>query len=123
RGSSPTGHPAEPLVSYRTNRQLSGWNLPPLVIRAFGAHGHKPTCWRAYVRLAIPSVSDPDFDGRCEKNCSAQIIVIGELSGFVCALEQRTVVGCFLDREVNLVLKNNAKGVTPHINRAYPLAN
>jgi hypothetical protein len=38
RGSSPSGHPAEPLVSYQINRQLSGWNLPPLVIRAFGAH-------------------------------------------------------------------------------------
>jgi len=33
------------------------------------------------------------------------------------------VVGCFLNREVNLVFKDNAKGVTPHINRAYPLAN
>jgi hypothetical protein len=30
--------PARTLVSYRINRQLSGWNLPPLVIRAFGAH-------------------------------------------------------------------------------------
>ncbi len=26
------------LVSYRTYRQLSVWNLPPLVFRAFGAH-------------------------------------------------------------------------------------
>ena len=26
------------LVSYQINRQLSGWYLPPLVIRAFGAH-------------------------------------------------------------------------------------
>jgi hypothetical protein len=33
-----TGYPAEPLVSYQINRQLSGWNVPPLVIRAFGAH-------------------------------------------------------------------------------------
>jgi hypothetical protein len=40
RGSSPAGCPAEPLVSYRINRQFSGWNLPPLMIRAFGAHGH-----------------------------------------------------------------------------------
>ena len=38
RGSSPSGYPAEPLVSYQINRQLSGWSLPPLVIRAFGAH-------------------------------------------------------------------------------------
>jgi hypothetical protein len=34
------GYPAEPLVSFQINRQLSGWNPPPLVIRAFGAHGH-----------------------------------------------------------------------------------
>ena len=43
RGSSPAGCPTEPLVSYRINRQFSGWNLPPLIIRAFGAHGHKET--------------------------------------------------------------------------------
>ena len=42
RGSSSSGYPAEPLVSFQINRQLSGWNLPPLIIRAFGAHGH----WR-----------------------------------------------------------------------------
>jgi hypothetical protein len=45
RGSSPAGYPAEPLVSYQINRQLSGWNLPPLVIRAFGAHCQTRT-WR-----------------------------------------------------------------------------
>jgi hypothetical protein len=28
----------KPLVSYRINRELSGWILPPLMIRAFGAH-------------------------------------------------------------------------------------
>ena len=38
RGFGPTGYPAKPLVSYRSYRQLSGWNLPPLVVRAFGAH-------------------------------------------------------------------------------------
>ena len=38
RGSSPSGHPAEPLVSYQINRQFSGWILPPQVICAFGAH-------------------------------------------------------------------------------------
>src|ERR1700694_5447783 len=43
RGSSPSGYPAEPLVSFQINRQLSGWNPPPLVIRAFGAHGHRMT--------------------------------------------------------------------------------
>ncbi|MGA8158377.1 MAG: hypothetical protein WB822_19675, partial [Rhodoplanes sp.] len=44
RGSSPSGYPAEPLVSFQINRQLSGWNLPPLMIRAFGAHCQQPTC-------------------------------------------------------------------------------
>ena len=32
-------------------------------------------------------VSDPDFDRRGEKNCPAQVIVIGELSGFFCAVD------------------------------------
>ena len=36
--SSPASCPTKPLVSYQSNRQLSGWNLPPLVIRAVGAH-------------------------------------------------------------------------------------
>ena len=43
RGSSPCGCPHEPLVSYRINRQLPGCNLPPLVIRAFGAHCQQRT--------------------------------------------------------------------------------
>ena len=38
RGSNPASHPAKPLVSYQINRQLSGWNFPPLVRRAFGTH-------------------------------------------------------------------------------------
>ena len=29
RGFGPAGYPTEPLVSFQTNRQLSGWNLPP----------------------------------------------------------------------------------------------
>src|SRR4029450_2823385 len=37
RGFSPTGYPVRPLVSFQINRQLSGWILPPLTIRAFGA--------------------------------------------------------------------------------------
>ena len=35
--SNPCGYPHKLLVSYRINRQLSGWILPPLMIRAFGA--------------------------------------------------------------------------------------
>jgi len=38
RGSGPSDCPPKPLVSYQINRQLSGWNLPPLVMHAFGAH-------------------------------------------------------------------------------------
>ena len=38
RGFGPASYPAEPLVSYQTYRQLSGWILPPLVNRAIGAH-------------------------------------------------------------------------------------
>jgi hypothetical protein len=38
RGFGPASYPTKPLVSYQSNRQLSGWNLPPLVKRAFGAH-------------------------------------------------------------------------------------
>lgn len=71
----------------------------------------------------IPSLSDPDFVGRCEENRFAQVIVIGEQPRFFCALEHWTVVGSSLDREIKPVLENNAKGVTPHINRAHPLAN
>ena len=43
RGSSPSGYPVKPLVSYQINRQLSGWILPPQVVRAFGAHGQEQT--------------------------------------------------------------------------------
>src|SRR5882672_11469656 len=43
RGSGPASYPAKPLVSFRTYRQLSGWNPPPLMIRAFRAHCQDPT--------------------------------------------------------------------------------
>ena len=42
RGSDPTSYPARSLVSYQINRQLSEWNLPPLMIHAFGAHPSFP---------------------------------------------------------------------------------
>jgi hypothetical protein len=38
QGSSPARYRAEPLVSYQTYRQLSGWDFHPLVICAIGAH-------------------------------------------------------------------------------------
>src|SRR5258705_13804733 len=43
QGSDPSGYPTKPLASFRINRQLSGWNLPPLMIRAFGAHCQEKT--------------------------------------------------------------------------------
>ena len=38
RGSSPSDCSSRPLVGYRINRQLCGWNLPPLAMLAVGAH-------------------------------------------------------------------------------------
>ncbi|MCP1744344.1 transcriptional regulator with XRE-family HTH domain [Bradyrhizobium japonicum] len=45
RGFDPSDCSSKPLVSYQINRQLSGWILPPLVIRAVGAH-RKATTYR-----------------------------------------------------------------------------
>src|SRR5215208_5221741 len=50
RGFDQAGCPARPLVSYQSNRQLSGWNLPPLVTRAVGAH------WEMQDKLCPPEV-------------------------------------------------------------------
>ncbi len=36
-------YPTKRLVSYRIYQHLSGWNLPPLVIRGFRAHCHNRT--------------------------------------------------------------------------------
>src|SRR5262249_18451317 len=36
--SAHDGCPSKPLVSYRSNRQLSGWLLPPLATHAYRAH-------------------------------------------------------------------------------------
>ncbi len=38
RGFETASYLTASLVSYQINRQLSGWHLPPLVFRAFGAH-------------------------------------------------------------------------------------
>src|SRR5262249_24143401 len=52
----------EPLVSYRTYRQLSGWNPPPLVIRAVRAHGHQQTKTRTrHQQLPVSSSPKPDM--------------------------------------------------------------
>jgi hypothetical protein len=57
RGSSPSGHPAEPLVSYQINRQFSGWILPPQVIRAFGAHCQEETFLMAAILIESAELS------------------------------------------------------------------
>jgi hypothetical protein len=72
RGFDEAGYPATPPVSYQLNRQLAGWNPPPQVFRAFGAHQRLQT-------FAAPSdQGDPrrarmaglpsEAEGRC---CSA----------------------------------------------------
>src|SRR5262245_232679 len=43
RGFDPASYPAESLVSFWTNRQLSRCNPPPLMIRAVRAHCQFPT--------------------------------------------------------------------------------
>ena len=90
RGSSPAGYPAEPLVSYQINRQLSGWNPPPLVIRAFGAHGQTRTSSLGAARPLPPSAdigpggqsvgqAVPGSKLRCSRCCSRAVRMIGML--------------------------------------------
>ena len=64
RGFTPTGYPVGLLVSYQINRQLSGWNLPPLVIRAFGAHGQKRRLWPQVDYSYPPSTADMQTNAR-----------------------------------------------------------
>ena len=64
RGFETAGYPTAPLVSYQINRQLSGWYLPPLVIRAFGAHWEMRATTtnattRASRRVGIHALSRP----------------------------------------------------------------
>ena len=57
RGFDPISCPTEPLVSYQTYRLLSGWILPPLVIRAFAGHTAKSEESGAVVGLWFVAVS------------------------------------------------------------------
>ena len=59
RGFGPPGHPDRPLVSYQINRQLSGWNLPPLVTRAVWAHVESRTGAVAWAVSASPRFPSP----------------------------------------------------------------
>jgi hypothetical protein len=80
RGSSPSGYPAEPLVSYQINRQLSGWNLPPLVIRAFGAHCHEPT-FAAYSITSSARASSEGGTSRPSALAVLRLIISSNLLG------------------------------------------
>ena len=72
RGSSPCGYPHEPLVSYQINRQLSGWILPPLMIRAFGAHCQLQT----HAPQQLPSLFDHLVGAgeQCRWNVEAELL-------------------------------------------------
>ncbi len=80
RGSSPAGYPSEPLVSYQINRQLSGWILPPLVIRAFGAHrraSHRPAASaERYDR--VPGVRATNGEMRRKPLCQPGMVAASE---------------------------------------------
>ena len=81
RGFSPAGCPTKPLVSYRIYRHLSGWILPPRVIRAVGAHCQTADLsildcsyirriveWRRYAVRTIPARSGATaLEGRGDK--------------------------------------------------------
>jgi hypothetical protein len=60
QGSGPPGCPNRPLASYQINRQLSGWNLPPLVLRAVGAHGEVQARYRQRV-MSVQSELCPNL--------------------------------------------------------------
>src|SRR6195256_5720622 len=102
RGSSPSGYPAEPLVSYQINRQLSGWNLPPLVIRAFGAHCHFRTHAPRQIALFNPLVGEREqrWRNRYPKRfCRLQI-------------DQQIELGCLHHRKVGGLLAFENSGGT-----------
>ena len=63
RGFDWASCPAKPLVSYRSNRQLSGWNPPPLVTRAVEAHVESRTGAVAWAMRQHP-VSRPRSSNR-----------------------------------------------------------
>lgn len=64
RGFETASYPTAPLVSYQINRQLSGWYLPPLVFRAFGAHCPLMATSRHSMGYAKESALTPKADVR-----------------------------------------------------------
>ena len=115
RGSSPAGHPTEPLVSYQINRQLSGWNLPPLVIRAFGAHGQSRRFGRWPMTSGLPPETDILRAGRHVSNvpradsCTAvknyilSITLSAQVSSVACTARPGALAALRLITSSNLV--------------------
>jgi len=116
----PSGYPAKPLVSFRTNRQLSGWNPPPQVFRALGAHCHGQT--HAAQQMAgasnrfraahdpwstVESPTAPASDHASLRQAGpAQIL--GELCG-IGALAERSDTHVPLDREFWIDFKHTPR--------------
>src|SRR5262249_24893228 len=88
RGSNPCSCPHEPLVSYRINRQLSVWNLPPLVMRAFGAHCHAPTSCAIH---SITSSARPSTVGGTSRPLVLQVLRLCERDGQIGRLRTLTL--------------------------------
>ena len=75
RGSNPCSCPHEPLVSYRINRQLSGWNPPPLMMRAFRAHCHNQT--HAPQQTPVSFTRSPRQRRQTACACAAHRVLLG----------------------------------------------
>ena len=82
RGFNPASYPAKPLVSYQSNRQFSGWDPPPLVTPALGAHcKNKEFCtWKS-------SLITNGFSGAKYRSGIESVISVG-LSASDCMVSQ-----------------------------------
>jgi hypothetical protein len=114
RGSSPCGYQHEPLVSYQINRQLSGWILPPLMIRAFGAHCQEATYARQQTAPLFDHLVGAAYEGQWNGETE-------RLRGL--EIDDQLDFGGLLHRQVGgLLTLENAAGIyaslTIHIQRA-----
>src|SRR5262249_16179316 len=75
--AGPASRPAKPLVSFQTYRQLSGWNPPPLMIRAFRAHCHFRTHAPQQTAGTVASLFNP-LVRTAEQHGGAKCVILGE---------------------------------------------
>lgn len=96
RSFDPAGCPTKPLVSYQSNRQLSGWNLPPLVKRALGAHRRKQDFWAFRLTNAVNWLQGPQhMPEKSRQNCGlgyARVTTYGQT--LAAPLERPRKSGC-----------------------------